>query len=229
MDPSLPPKQQMTATTTENTPAPAAVEQRPHGHPTLVAATIVAAIAGAGIAVAVLRARPAEPAAPAGFTVNNGAVELLPSSPQWRYIDLAKAKSGAPLPPVPAPARVGVDEARSAPIYAPLPGRVERVDVQLGQKVKPGDKLLAIRSSALPELGHEVESARAALGVKTAMADRVRDLVGLRAVPEKDLVLAEQERREAELSLKAAEGKRRSLRLAALDDSGLYWVTATRP
>jgi len=57
----------------------------------------------------------------------------------------------------------------------------------------------------------------------------VRDLVGLRAVPEKDLILAEQERREAELSLKAAEGKRKSLRLGgALDDSGLYWVTATK-
>jgi cobalt-zinc-cadmium efflux system membrane fusion protein len=73
-----------------------------------------------------------------------------------------------------------------------------------------------------------VESARAALAVKTAMADRVRDLVGLRAVPEKDLVLAEQERHEAELSLKAAEGKRKSLRLTALDDSGLYWVSATK-
>jgi membrane fusion protein, heavy metal efflux system len=230
MDPSTPP-QHMTATNTENTPAPAAtpVEQRPHGHPTLVAATIVAAIAGAGIAVAVVRSRPVETAAPAGFTVNNGAVELLPSSPQWRYIDLAKALNGAPLPPVPAPARVGVDEARAAPIYAPLPGRVERVEVQLGQKVKPGDRLLAIRSSSLPELGHEVESARAALAVKSAMADRVRDLVGLRAVPEKDLVLAEQERHEAELSLKAAEGKRKSLRLGgALDDSGLYWVTATK-
>jgi cobalt-zinc-cadmium efflux system membrane fusion protein len=229
MDPSTPPKQ-TTSTNPETTPSPATgpAEQRPHGHPTLVAATIVAAIAGAAVAVAVLRSRPAETTAPAGFTVNNGAVELLPSSPQWKYIDLARATSGAPLPPVPAPARVGVDEARSAPIYAPLPGRVERVDVQLGQRVKPGDKLLAIRSSSLPELGHEEESARAALAVKTAMADRVRDLVALRAVPEKDLVLAEQERREAELSLKAAEGKRKSLRIGSLDDSGLYWVTATK-
>lgn len=227
MDPSLPQKP-MTTATTENTPAPAPVEQRPHGHPTLVAATVIAAIVGAAVAVVVLRGRPAEPSAPAGFTVNNGAVELLPSSPQWRYIDLAKAQSTAPLPPVPAPARVAVDEARSAPIYAPLAGRVERVDVQLGQKVKPGDRLLAIRSSSLPEIGREVESARAALGVKQAMADRVRDLVGLRAVPEKDLILAEQEKREAELNLKAAEGKRKSLRLSALDDSGLYWVTATK-
>jgi cobalt-zinc-cadmium efflux system membrane fusion protein len=226
MDPSIP-STPMPAPNTETTPAP--VEQRPHGHPTLVAATILAGIVGAAIAVMVLRGRQVEPSAPAGFTVSKGAVELLPSSPQWRYIDLAEAASGPPLPPVPAPGRVTVDEARSAPIYAPLAGRVERVDVQLGQKVKPGDRLLAIRSSSLPEIGHEVESARAALAVKSAMADRVRDLVGLRAVPEKDLILAEQERHEAELSLKAAEGKRKSLRIGSLDDSGLYWVTATKP
>ena len=215
------------AKTPEKTPPPVALE-KPHGHPTLIAAIILAAIGGAGVAVAVLRRQPVEPATAAAFTVNKGAVELAPGAPQWRYIDLATAKRSDPLPPVPAPARVAVDEARSAPIYAPLAGRVERVEVQLGQRVKPGDRLLAIRSSALPELGREVESARAALGVKAALAERVKDLVGLRAVPEKDLILAEQERREAELSLKAAEGKRRSLRLSALDDSGLYWVTATR-
>jgi cobalt-zinc-cadmium efflux system membrane fusion protein len=226
MDPTVPKTPMSDKTPAPETTAP--VEQRPHGHPTLVAATIIAAIVGAGIAVVVLRSRPVEQAAPPGLTVNKGGVELLPSSPQWRYIDLADARHSDPLPPVPAPARVSVDEARSAPIYAPLPGRVETVNVQLGQKVKPGDKLLAIRSSALPELGHEVESARAALAVKSAMADRVRDLVGLRAVPEKDLVLAEQERHEAELSLKAAEGKRRSLRLDHLNESGLYWVTATK-
>jgi cobalt-zinc-cadmium efflux system membrane fusion protein len=228
MEPTIPSPSSSPVSDNTPVPSPTSAEQRPHGHPTLIAASVVAAIVGAGIAVAVLRGHPEPAATPAGFTVNKGAVELLPDSPQWRYIDLATAKRGEPLSPVPAPARVTVDEARSAPIFAPLPGRVERVDVQLGQKVKPGDRLLAIRSSSLPELGREVESARAALAVKSGMADRVRDLVGLRAVPEKDLILAEQERREAELSLKAAEGKRKSLRLGALDDSGLYWVTATK-
>jgi cobalt-zinc-cadmium efflux system membrane fusion protein len=191
---------------------------------------VVGLIAAAGAALAVKgmdgSSGPAE--TPPGLTVESGGVELGASAPQWRYIDLATASVGPPLPGVPAPARITVDEARSAPLFAPLPGRVERVDVQLGQEVKPGDRLLALRSSTLPELGREEESARAALAVKTSMAERVRDLVQLRAVPEKDLILAEQERREAELNLKAAAGKRRSLRIDAQDDSGLYWVTATR-
>jgi membrane fusion protein, heavy metal efflux system len=203
------------------TPPPAT--RRPVGLAAVVAVLAVAA----GVAL-LLPGGATAPRPPSGLTVDKDAVEISQDAPQWRYLELATAAVSAPLPGVPAPARITVDEGRSAPIFAPLPGRVERVSVQLGQEVKPGDRLLALRSSALPELGHEEESARAALAVKTALAERVRDLVQLRAVPEKDLILAEQERRQAELSLKAAEGKRRSLRIDAGNDSGLYWVTATR-
>jgi cobalt-zinc-cadmium efflux system membrane fusion protein len=210
----------------DHTPGPAAAAPTPRRPLGLaVGGALLALLA---VAVLVFRGRAEPPAAAPGLTVEGGAVELGPSAAQWKYIELATATGSAPLPPVPAPARITVDEGRSEPIFAPLPGRVEVVKVQLGQEVKPGDRLLALRSSTLPELGREEESARAALAVKTALADRVRDLVQLRAVPEKDLMLAEQERREAELSLKAAEGKRRSLRIAARDDSGLYWVSATR-
>jgi cobalt-zinc-cadmium efflux system membrane fusion protein len=121
-----------------------------------------------------------------------------------------------------------VDETRAGPVFAPVAGRVEQVVVHLGQEVKPGDRLVAIRSSSLPELGREAESARAALAVKSALVERLRDLVALRAVPEKDLIVAQQEKREIELTLKAAEGKRRSLHLGHLDPSGLFWLTAPR-
>jgi cobalt-zinc-cadmium efflux system membrane fusion protein len=94
--------------------------------------------------------------------------------------------------------------------------------------VKPGDRLVAIRSASLPDLNRDLENARAALRVKTSAADRVRDLVRLRAVAEKDLALAEAERHEAEISVRAAEGKRRSLGLEKVDGTGLYWITAPR-
>ena len=55
---------------------------------------------------------------------------------------------------MPAPGRITVDEGRSVPIFAPLPGRVEVVNVQLGQEVKPGDKLLALRSMLPPGYTH---------------------------------------------------------------------------
>ena len=155
-------------------------------------------------------------------------IRLSVAAPQWKYLEVAVARLSAPLTPLPAPARVLTSETRSAPVFAPLAGRVESVPVQLGQEVKPGDRLLSVRSSLLPELRHAADSARAGLAVKSAMVDRVRDLVALRAVPEKELLLAEEAKREAELALKAAEGKRRSLRLTSLDDSGLYWIKAAR-
>jgi cobalt-zinc-cadmium efflux system membrane fusion protein len=156
------------------------------------------------------------------------AVKISTKAPQWDYLSLSVAKVSKPLPPVPAPARVLVDEARSNPVFATLPGRVEQITVQLGQVVKAGDRILSIRSSSLPELGRDVESARAALALKSSQLERVRDLVKVGALAGKDVLTAEQERREVELTLKAAEGKRRSLRVGALDEGGLYWLTASR-
>jgi cobalt-zinc-cadmium efflux system membrane fusion protein len=163
-----------------------------------------------------------------GLVANATSIVLTQGSPQERYIELQVAKQAPGLAPIPAPARVLVDETRAGPVFAPVAGRVEQVVVHLGQEVKPGDRLVAIRSSSLPELGREAESARAALAVKSALVERLRDLVALRAVPEKDLIVAQQEKREIELTLKAAEGKRRSLHLGHLDPSGLFWLTAPR-
>jgi cobalt-zinc-cadmium efflux system membrane fusion protein len=86
-----------------------------------------------------------------------------------------------------------------------------------------------VRSSALPELGRELKSSLAALAVKRASVERVRDLVRLGVVPEKELLFAEQELKDASLAREAAEGKRQSLRVGALDPRGLYWIRATKP
>jgi cobalt-zinc-cadmium efflux system membrane fusion protein len=172
--------------------------------------------------------RASSPLPSPGLVANATGIVLTQGSPQERYIELQVAKQAPGLAPIPAPARVLVDETRAGPVFAPVAGRVEQVVVHLGQEVKPGDRLVAIRSSSLPELGREAESARAALAVKTALVERLRDLVALRAVPEKDLIVAQQEKREIELTLKAAEGKRRSLHLGRLDPSGLFWLTAPR-
>lgn len=184
------------------------------------------------VAIAIVTRRPIAPqnieAHASALTATDAGVRLGSSAPQWKYLQTAVARRAPPLAPLPAPARVLVSETRATPVFAPLAGRVETVSAQLGQEVKPGDRLVAVRSSLLPELRHAEDSARAALAVKKAMVDRIRDLVALRAVAEKDLLLAEEGRREAELALKAAEGKRRSFRLTSLDGSGLYWIRATR-
>ena len=182
---------------------------------------------GIGVGIALSRRAP-DTLPTRGLSVSGDGISLAKGAPQERYIELQVARRAPALDPVPAPARVLVDETRAGPVFAPVAGRVEQVLVRLGQEVKPGDRLVAIRSSSLPELGREADSARASLAVKGALVERLRDLVALRAVAEKDLILAEQEKHEAELALKAAEGKRRSLHIKSLDSSGLFWLTAPR-
>jgi len=210
--------------------------QKPQGLPAQSRSTRVAVIclafglvAGIGIGISLGASKhAASPPPTRGLTVTDSTIHLAQGSPQERYIELQVASLSPGLSPIPAPARVLVDELRAGPVFAPVAGRVEQVVVHLGQEVKPGDRLVAIRSSSLPELGREAESARASLAVKTALVDRLRDLVALRAVPEKDLIVAQQEKHEIELALKAAEGKRRSLHLGRLDPGGLFWLTAPR-
>src|SRR5947207_3334030 len=131
-------------------PPPAPASPPPTSRRPVGLAAVVALLAVAGGVALVLRGGSTPPRPPSGLTVDKDAVEISQDAPQWRYLELATASVGPPLPGVPAPARITVDEGRSAPIFAPLPGRVERVSVQLGQEVKPGDRLLALRSSALP-------------------------------------------------------------------------------
>jgi cobalt-zinc-cadmium efflux system membrane fusion protein len=191
----------------------------------------VCAVAVVGIiAFAILRKGKAEHAAEdvPGLRAESGVLVASEGVAELRYVDVAVANLADPVAPLPAPGRVMVAESRSTPIMAPLSGRIEQVTVQPGDTVKAGDKLIAVRSAVLPELGRDIETATAALAVKKASAARVRDLVNLRAVPEKDLLLAEEELREAEIALRSAEGKRRSFRLGALDHGGLFWLEAPR-
>ena len=57
-------------------------------------------------------------------------------------------------------------------LSSPLPGRVDEVRVRLGDQVKAGDRLVAVRSGALADLDRELESARSEVAAKTRVAER---------------------------------------------------------
>lgn len=200
----------------------------------LVAAVVL--IAGALGARQLMRAqRPehaettATPTGPgAALTVEGDAIRMASSAPQWSFVDLRPATLAPPLPPVPAPGRVTVDESLAAPVFSPVAGRVETIPVTLGQAVKTGQRLVAVRSAMVPELLRDVASTREILTLKKVAAQRVKDLVALHAVPEKELELAQTEEREAELAMAAAQGKMKSLRVGEADGGGLFWVKAPR-
>jgi cobalt-zinc-cadmium efflux system membrane fusion protein len=150
-------------------------------------------------------------------------VTLTPDAPQWKYVELAVAAKGPPLTPLPFPAHVDLDEKRTSNVGAPMPGRVETVDVRLGARVKAGDRLFSVRSAAFADLDRETEGARAQVEVRQRLVDRARELYELKAAAQKDVLAAEAELKEAMLTLKAAESKQRSLQVTAVGDN-LFWV-----
>ena len=197
------------------------------GRPLVVWGGLVAA--GVVALVALLSTRHSaplsEPAAP--YSVANDAVEVTKNAPTWRYIELASATLSDPIAPEPVPGRVAFDEARAQPVVAPLQGHVDTVAVRLGQQVQQGDRLVAVRSGALVDLLREIELLQSKEAARSKSAERLRALVELKASPEKDLITAEQDLRQAHLAREAAELKLRSLPVTAGAD-GLYWITASR-
>ncbi len=193
----------------------------------LLVATVLS-IALALVAFALRRTSSTDAAPPpAPFTVEDNDVHIAEGSPTWTYIALATAALSDPIAPEPVPGRVAFDEARSTPVVAPLPGHVESVAVRLGQRVEQGDPLIAVHSPALVDVQKELEQSRAEESAKERIVERLRSLVALKAEPEKDLVAAEQELKQAALAREAAQLKVRSLDV--VDAQGnLYWLKASR-
>jgi membrane fusion protein, heavy metal efflux system len=161
------------------------------------------------------------------ITVQGNTIHISDQAPQWRYVELSVATEAPPLPPPPFPGRVSFDEKRTASLSAPLPGRVERVLVRIGDRVQEGERLFNVRSAAWADLEREMASARANVEVKKRIAARARELVEIRAAPEKDALAAEADLHEAELAARASAAKRASLRIAPEGDN-LFWVVAPR-
>ncbi|ATB36390.1 hypothetical protein CYFUS_001804 [Cystobacter fuscus] len=186
---------------------------------------------GAAVSVGLVLGRPsnaeAEPTPVSGPVVKGESVQLPPEGPQWQYIELAVAAEASALAPLPAPGRVELDERRTASMGAPLAGRVDQVRVRIGDRVKAGDRLFSVRSAAYADLDREQKSAETEVADKQRVADRLRELVNLQAAPEKELLAAEAELRQARLALEAARAKRASLSVSAEGDN-LFWVTAPR-
>lgn len=165
--------------------------------------------------------------APTTLSADARGVTLTPDAPQWKYVELAIAQQGPALAPLPVPGHVELDPKRSGALGVPLPGRVETVLARLGARVKQGERLFSVRSGAFAELDREVEAARAQVAVRERLVGRARELLELKAAAEKDVLAAEADLKEAELTLKAARSKQRSLDVDPESDN-LFWVRSPR-
>lgn len=140
--------------------------------------------------------------------VHDETLQFKPDSPQLKVLQVADVQAvterGLDLP-----GRVVWDETHTARLLAPLAGRLQRLAVQPGEAVKPGQVLAQLSA---PDFGQaQADKARAATDAQQAgkALARARELFDAGAIPARDVEAAE-----ADLQRAQAEQSRTQARLA---------------
>lgn len=184
---------------------------------------------GVGIVWVVRAPKPKDCCAPAfSVNMNKGQLQLVSGVEQPIPFETAETKQGDSLLLPPVTARVAAIESLTAPGYAPLDGRIDHVSVRLGDKVAEGTKLALIRSGDLATMLKELRSSAATAQTKRALAGRMKVLVEARGASANDLLVAQNDLRDAELHERMADMRLKSLSIASEQDN-LYWLLAPRP
>ena len=155
------------------------------------------------------------PAPPAAVSAP-GLMVLPPDSPQLRQIRVESVKTAAmPLEEVISPGKIEVNPNRVSRVVLPVPGRIARVMVRLGDSVTQGQTLLAIESpdadtahSAYLQAEAAVTQARSNLVKSQTDFDRSTDLFEHNAVAKKEVLSAENALAQAKAAVEQAQALR---------------------
>lgn len=114
-----------------------------------------------------------------------------------------------------------LEPTQAADLAFEVPGRVSRVEAQLGQPVRAGDTLVVLDRASV---GAQSAQTNAAIGVAEANVEMLRDRVRLLAplaesgtVPERELTTARQQLAVAEAQLQQARASRRQVAATSAD------------
>ena len=139
--------------------------------------------------------KPAEPGSAAG-KAQPGVVILGPDAPELKEMVVEAVKDALiPAQEVTATARIETNPNRVGHAMAPVPGRIVRLMVQLGDSVKQGQPLLTIESATVAEAesgyvqaGSSVRQAELAIAKAESDVARLTDLFEHQAVAQKELI-----------------------------------------
>jgi cobalt-zinc-cadmium efflux system membrane fusion protein len=152
-----------------------------------------------------------------GVALQNAALVVIPpDSPQMQQLRVQPVDIvQVPTDEVTAPAKVVLNPNRIARVALPVPGRVTRLLVVLGDAVTQGQPLLSIDSpdahaaiAAALQAEAAERQAKAALVKARADLDRLRELFALQAVAKKDIIAAENDHTQAQEALVQAQAGR---------------------
>jgi cobalt-zinc-cadmium efflux system membrane fusion protein len=145
------------------------------------------------------------------FRINQNEIRFKAGSPQLAFIG-SESIALSPLPTgAPVPARVAMDDTRTAPVSPSLNGRVVQLHAQLGDRVEAGDALVTIDSPDYGTALTDWQKADADAKRKRAAFARAKELLTGEAIARRDYEVAESDFRIAD-----AEARRAYLRIANL-------------
>ena len=145
------------------------------------------------------------------FRIKEDEISFKTGAPQLAFIRADPVvETLLPVGP-PVPARVAMDESRTAPVSPSLNGRVVQQHAQLGDHVEAGDPLVTIDAPDYGTALTDWQKADADAKRKKSAYQRARELLAGEAIPRRDFEVAEAESRIAD-----AEAKRAYLRIANL-------------
>jgi cobalt-zinc-cadmium efflux system membrane fusion protein len=202
-----------------------------------LSALLVAAVAGCGRGETTAPAAASRPPESAGPT---DLVTFPPDSPQARQVRIEPVREAdVPADEVVAPGKIVINPNRASKLLLPIAGRVVAVMAQLGDSVSQGQPLVAVESpdaDAAVAAHQQAQAAerqgQAALTKAETEAARTRDLFGVRAIAEKDVVSAQNDLAQARAALETAragaEQARHKLELLGLNATDYHQRTLAR-
>ena len=155
---------------------------------------------------------PAKPPAPQPI-VQGQQLRFPAGHPQLALLNTIEAKTAESVT-IELPARLVWNEEKTAKVYSPFSGRVESVEVQLGETVKKGQSLAHIQSPEFGVAQSEARKAQAAASLARSSLNRAKELYANGIIAKKDF-----DQIESDAAQVLAEFDRASARIKALGAS----------
>jgi len=139
----------------------------------------------------------------ASLTVSEtGTIVLQPESPMLQRLRVDQVETRTiPISTVNIPARLQMDPVQSANIRLPVPGRINTIDIAIGDNVTENQRLMTVDSAEAGEAVSAYRQASAAARRAQQDLDRARELQRIDAIPRRELLEAETELEFAEAEL----------------------------
>ncbi len=147
-----------------------------------------------------------EAAAPPAPVLQGTQLQFPAGHPQLAQLGLATVAAAQPMA-IDLPAKLVWNEDRTQRIQPAFAGRIERILVDVGQRVRPGTPLAQLASPEFGAAQADAAKARADLALSQKALQRLRELHEAGVAARKDLEQAEADAARAQAELQRAEGR----------------------